>query len=187
MVAYWGISLYTHHGETITVPNVVGQKVNAAAAKLEGLNLCLEVVDTTYNKTKPDGVIVSQTVMPNRAVKAGRVVGVVINSTSAKMIPMPDIGGNCSYNEARARLIAMGFKLGDTEYITGDAEWVYSVKANGKAVPAGTRVSIETPIILVVGDGNVIDEFNGDTNLDAAYFGANGDTLLGTDPNAILE
>ena len=77
---------------------------------------------------------------------------------------------NCSRREAEAKLRALGFKYLRTEFILGDEDWVYSLKVNGEVVSSGTRVSVVTPVTLVVGDGHVYDEFNASDSLDYTYF-----------------
>ena len=84
----------------------------------------------------------------------------------SRHIALPDVADNCSRREAEDKLRILGFKLGATEYVTGDAEWVYGIKVHGKNVPAGTKVSVDTPITLVVGAGGMEDEYNGNDSLD---------------------
>ena len=74
--------------------------------------------------------------------------------------------GFCSRREAEDRLRTLGFRLGATEYIVGDPDWVYGVKVNGREVAAGTRLSVKTPVTLVVGGGGYEDEYNGNDSLD---------------------
>ena len=73
---------------------------------------------------------------------------------------------NCSRREAEDKLRVLGFKLAATEYVVGDPEWVYGIKVNGRSVAAGTKVSVTSPITLVVGSGGVTDEYNGNDSLD---------------------
>ncbi len=151
----FGISLYTRHGESIEVPNLEGKQVSDAEYLLDRESLILEVSDSGYNKKMPPGCILSQYPAPGSHVKDGRVIYVVINATSSPTMPLPDIADNSSLREAEVKLKIMGFKLGQVEYIDGEKDWVYSVKAGGKNVVTGDRVSINTPIVLVVGNGNV--------------------------------
>ena len=51
---------YTHHGEEIEVPNVVGQLIGDAEYTLEKLELEAVVVDSTYDRSKPSGAIMVQ-------------------------------------------------------------------------------------------------------------------------------
>ena len=69
------------------------------------------------------------------------------------MQTIPDIIDNCSYREARAKLIAMGFKVGPTDYIPGEKDWVYGLKSKGKLLHTGQKISVNDVIIIQVGDG----------------------------------
>lgn len=163
LVSTWvGLYFYTRHGESISVPNLEGKQVNDAQYILNRADLQLVVSDSGYNKKMPPGCVLSQYPAAGSHVKEGRVIYVVINATSSPTIPLPDIADNSSLREAEVKLKIMGFKLGTVEYVDGEKDWVYSVKAGGKNVFAGDRISINIPIILVVGNGHtdVIDSLN---------------------------
>lgn len=178
-----GISLYTRHGESIIVPKLEGKQINDAEYLLERDNLQLVVSDSGYNKKMPPGCILSQFPVAGSHVKDGRVIYVVINATASPTIPLPDIADNSSLREAEVKLKIMGFKLGAVEYIDGEKDWVYSVKAGGKNVFAGDRVAINLPIILIVGNGhtNVVDSLNVPEETEDAegdvYYDDNGSPL----------
>ena len=80
-----------------------------------------------------------------------------VNSGNAPRLILPDLADNCSLREAEAKLISMGFKLGPTQYVTGERDWVYEVRSKGRTIIAGSRVNIEDPITLVVGNGTYYD------------------------------
>ena len=115
----FGIDLYTHHGEEIEVPDIKHKLFADAEHILEAKGLKIVVSDTGYVKTLQPDCILEQSPEPGKDVKSGRVIYVVINSSHSPMLTIPDIIDNCSYREARAKLTAMGFKVGPTEYIPG--------------------------------------------------------------------
>lgn len=165
--ASWiSIGIYTHHGEEIEVPNVCGTDENVARKKLEALGLKAEVSDTGFVHNAAPFAVLEQSLKPGTKVKPGRTVLLTINANGSRQIALPDVADNCSRREAEDKLRILGFKLGATEYVTGDAEWVYGIKVHGKNVPAGTKVSVDTPITLVVGAGGMEDEYNGNDSLD---------------------
>lgn len=178
-----GISLYTRHGESIIVPNLEGKQVNDAQYILDRAELQLVVSDSGYNKKMPPGCILSQYPVAGSHVKDGRVIYVVINATSSPTISLPDIADNSSLREAEVKLKILGFKVGTVEYVDGEKDWVYSVKAGGKMVSAGDRVSINTPIVLVVGNGHtdVVDSLSVPEGIDDSegdvYYNENGDVM----------
>lgn len=148
-----GIDIYTHHGEEIEIPDVRHKLFSDAEHILAGKGLRIAVSDTGYVKTLPPDCILEQSPGAGKAVKLGRVVYVVINSSSSPMLTVPDIIDNCSYREARAKLMAMGFKVGPTEYISGEKDWVYGLKSKGRNLHNGQKVSVNDVIVIQVGDG----------------------------------
>ncbi|RRD76939.1 PASTA domain-containing protein [Alloprevotella sp. OH1205_COT-284] len=166
---------YTHHGQTLTVPDVRGQRCEVAIRKLEALGMRVEVSDTGYNTRLAADVILDQNLHPGTEVKLNRLIQLVVNASTARKIALPDIADNCSYREAQIRLESIGFKLAPVKRIYGDKDWVYRVEVLGREVHKGDRLSIELPLTLVVGDGEREEEFNGNDSLDNLYF--HNDTL----------
>jgi beta-lactam-binding protein with PASTA domain len=161
---------YTNHGSTVTVPNVRGQRIDVVADKLKALGLDYAVVDTGYVDTYIGDVVLEQAIAPGEHVKPGRVIELTINASGARAIPLPQLVDNSSHREAEAKLRALGFKNIRVEYIPGDKDWLYNVKVNGQTVTPGERVTVTSLITLVVGDGVVEEEFNGNDSLDHEYF-----------------
>lgn len=149
----YGIDIYTHHGESIVVPNVVHKQFDAAKQIMDERGLTIEVSDTGYDKRLPPDCILEQTPIGGKRVKSTHIIYVTINAASAPMLVIPDIIDNSSLREAQARLLAMGFKVGDPQYISGEKDWVYGVIVNGHHVQAGDRVPADAVIIIQVGDG----------------------------------
>ena len=145
------INIYTHHGKEVTVPNICGMDQSVAQRKLEALGLRMEVTDTGYVYNAAPFSVLEQNLKPGEKVKPGRIILITINADGPRQIALPDIADNCSRREAEDKLRVLGFKLGATEYVQGDPDWVYGIKVNGKNVMAGTKVSINSPITLVVG------------------------------------
>ena len=148
-----GLDIYTHHGEEIPVPDVRHKLFSDAEHILLGSHIDVVVSDTGYVKTLPPDCILEQSPEPGKKVKSGRIVYVIINSSHSPMLTIPDIIDNCSYREARAKLIAMGFKVGPTDYIPGEKDWVYGLKSKGKLLHTGQKISVNDVIIIQVGDG----------------------------------
>lgn len=151
----FGLDLYTHHGEAIVIPNIVHKSYADAERILDDAGLEIEVTDTGYVRSLPPGCILAQSPDPGETVKAGHVVYVTINSDHSPMIAIPDVIDNSSLREAMAKLTAMGFKLGQPQFVAGEEDWVYGILAGGKHVVAGDRVSIDTPLVLLVGNGQL--------------------------------
>jgi len=148
-----GLDLYTYHGEEIEIPDVRHKLFSDAEHLLNAKGLEVVVSDTGYVKTLPADCVLEQQPAAGRKVKRGRVIYVVVNSSHSPLLTLPDVIDNCSYREARAKLIAMGFRVGPAEYISGERDWVYGVKSRGHLLSNGQRVSVDDMIIIQVGDG----------------------------------
>ena len=149
----YGLERYTRHGESIVVPNLVHMQYDDAADKLSSLGLEIVVTDTGYIKTLPPDCILEQSPINGKRVKGGRAIYVTINSAGSPTLIVPDIVDNGSYREASAKLAAMGFKVGEPEWIPGEKDWIYGLKVSGKGVKAGDRIPTDAKLVMVVGDG----------------------------------
>lgn len=148
-----GIDLYTHHGESIPVPNIMHMRYADATRVLDDLGLDIEVTDTGYVKKLPPGCILEQTPAAGERVKSGHVVYVTINATSSPTITLPDIIDNSSLREAMAKLTAMGFKVAMPQFIPGEKDWVYGILVRGRHVVAGDKISVDDSLVIQVGNG----------------------------------
>ena len=172
----YGLDLYTHHGESIKVPNIEGMKISKARELMEENGLLLVVTDSGYNKRLPADCVLSQNPVAGLTVKSGHTIYVTINSASSPSVAIPDVVDNCSYREAEAKLVSLGFKVLPPQYVTGEKDWVYGVSCNGRRVTAGERVSIEQPLTLLIGSGQYgMDEEIGVVEPEYQMEGGNGE------------
>jgi beta-lactam-binding protein with PASTA domain len=154
----YGLEWYTHHGEGIKVPKIEGMSyTNARTLILEdGLNIM--VADSGYNKKLPANCVLAQNPGPGTLVKSGHTIYVTVNSPSSPSFAIPDLVDNSSYREAEAKLTAIGFKLLPPKLVHGEKDWVYGIICRGRRVAAGDIISIETPLTLMIGNGEYDDE-----------------------------
>ncbi|WP_443702138.1 PASTA domain-containing protein [Prevotella sp.] len=175
----FGLDLYTHHGEEIEVPNIKHKLFTDAEQLLSNRGLEIEVSDTGYVRSLPPDCILDQVIAPGTKVKRGRVIYVVINSDHSPMLTLPDLIDNNSYREARANLIAMGFKVGPPQYVSGEKEWVYGITCRGQNLHNGQRVSVDDVLTIQVGDG-VMNMDEDITYMDPEYPGNGNDSVNAT-------
>ena len=149
----YGLDWYTHHGESIRVPNIEGMRITKAREMMEECGLEFVVTDSGYNKRLPADCVLTQSPGAGLTVKSGHTIYVTINSSNSPSVAIPDVVDNCSYREAEAKLISLGFKVLPPQYVTGEKDWVYGVSCNGRKVSTGERISIEQPLTLLIGSG----------------------------------
>ena len=166
VVGVWmGLGRYTHHGEQISVPNVENKFIGDAEYTLGMEELTAVVVDSSYNRSLPSGIVISQQPKAGSLVKSGREIYLTINAKQSPTIALPDIADNSSLREAQDRLRQLGFRLGPIEEVPGDRDWIYGVKYQGRLVYAGERVPADAVLTLLVGT-NKGNEDEADFDLD---------------------
>ena len=95
-VVRFGLDIYTHHGESIIVPNLKQKSYDEAKAILDHLGIEAVIGDTGYVKAlKPDCVL-EQSIAPGERVKSGHVIYLVINSSHTPTLSLPDVIDNLS-------------------------------------------------------------------------------------------
>lgn len=150
----FAMDFYTHHGETITVPDVRKQPCEGSIDMLEDMGFIVEVNDTGYVKNLPPGTILMQLPLPGTVVKSGRTIYLTINATDSPTLTLPDVIDNSSWREAEARLKTLGFKVGPPQYVFGEKDWVYGILVNGRNVTTCQKISVESTLIVQVGNGH---------------------------------
>ena len=155
----WGtsfaIDIYTHHGESVAIPNIKQKSFADAEHILADAGLSVVVSDTGYVKSLPPDCILEQSPAAGSHVKTGHVIYVIVNASRSPEISLPDIIDNSSLREAMAKLTAMGFKLTQPQFVPGEKDWVVGVVAGTLQLQAGDKVAVDTPITIQVGNGQL--------------------------------
>lgn len=155
----WGtsfaIDIYTHHGESVAIPNIKQKSFADAEHILADAGLSIVVSDTGYVKSLPPDCILEQSPAAGSHVKTGHVIYVIVNASRSPEISLPDIIDNSSLREAMAKLTAMGFKLTQPQFVPGEKDWVVGVVAGTRQLQAGDKVTVDTPITIQVGNGQL--------------------------------
>ena len=149
----YGLELYTRHGQSVEMPDIVHKSFEQAEAMLDSLDLNIEVSDTDFVKSLPPDCILEQSIAAGDIINPDRVVYVKINAAHSPSKPIPDIVDNSSLRDAQNKLTSLGFKLGDPEYVPGERDWVYGLKCRGRSLFEGDMVSTEDVLTIQVGDG----------------------------------
>lgn len=164
-----GLDIYTRHGEAVVVPDVKGMSVGEAERIFSNHSLTCVVSDSTYVKNLPAGCILEYNPSAGQKVKEGRIIYLTINTLNVPLQVVPDVADNSSLRQAEARILASGFKLAEIEYMSGERDWVYGVKYNGRLLTMGEKVPMGATLTLMVGDGGALlrDSLNGDSAVNA--------------------
>ncbi|ERI84735.1 PASTA domain protein [Bacteroides pyogenes F0041] len=149
-----GLDVYTRHGEAVIVPDVKEMTVQEASAMLRNQGLECMVADSNYVKNKPAGVVLDLNPGAGRKVKEGRMIYLTVNTRNIPLRPVPDVADNSSYRQAQAKLLAAGFKLDEIQLVSGEKDWVYGVKYQGRQLTAGEKVPMGAVLVLMVGSGS---------------------------------
>ncbi len=157
---------FTHHGEKITVPNIVGENSYEAEIILNRSGLTAVVSDSIYQKDSTPGSVISQNPTGGSEVKKGRIIYLTKNMTSEPLVKLPDLAHNSSRREAEAQLKAMGFRLTENKEVENEPkDLVIGIMQGEREIHAGDKVSKEIPLTLMVGAGTKDDTIMIDTLL----------------------
>lgn len=159
--ACWGTLLwldhYTHHGEAYVVPNVKNKSLGEAQRALHNQKLEGLVVDSSYVKGLPDGMVLDQNPAEGARVKEGRTIYLTVTTSKVPLVKLPDLVDNSSLRQAEAKLKAMGFRLTEPEYVSGEQDWIYGIKYRGRSLMSGDKVPHEAMLTLCVGNTAIRD------------------------------
>lgn len=156
IAALYMLDSFTHHGEKIEVPNVVGKSLYDAETMLKDRGLLAMVVDSVYDKRAPKGSVLEQTPKSGFEVKGGRMIYLTVNLNGEPMAQLPDVVGHGSLREAVALLQSLGFKLTAHKPVIGrPKDLVLGVKQGARDVHAGETIPRDRALTLVIGGGEI--------------------------------
>lgn len=165
---FW-LDSYTRHGESHIVPAVKKKTIEEAGNILSSQKMKFVIVDSTYVKGAPSGMVLEQTPAAGSRVKEGRSIYLTVTTSSVPMIPLPDLIDNSSVRQAAAKLKSMGFKMTEPELIPGEQDWVYGIKYRGKDLKSGDKIPHEALLTLCIGDTHLRDSLA----IDSTYININ--------------
>lgn len=167
IIVCWGtlfwLDRYTHHGESYLVPNVTNKTLAEARHALETQKMKWMIVDSSYVKGTPAGTVLDQKPLGGARVKEGRTVYLTVTTTHVPLIALPDLIDNSSLRQAEAKLKAMGFKVTEPEYVSGEQDWVYGIKYRGRSLSTGDKIPSEALLTLCVGSTAMRESMEADS------------------------
>lgn len=167
-----GLSIYTKHNESVSVPDVKGLQVDEAAGLLRANSLTYTVIDSVYLAEGKPGAITEQIPQAESNVKKGKNIYLTIQAKGKQMVTVPVLR-DYSQRQAEAQLNALGF----TNIIVSEVHSQYkglviSVEYKGQEVRPEQKIPKGATLRLVVGDGGGRSESE-DTesaNVDKSFF-----------------
>jgi len=156
---------YTHHGQAIPVPDVIGLPLADAVKMLQSNQMRWQLSDSVYVSSVRPGAVVNQNPEPGSNAKVNRNVFLVVNALSPEKVRMPNVVG-VSLRQAKTMLEQQGLTLGRVTYVPDFAkDYVLKQLYRGQEIERGREIVKGSEIVLVLGDGlgklefdDIIDE-----------------------------
>jgi beta-lactam-binding protein with PASTA domain len=153
LVFMLSLRVITHHGDSKTVPNLMGKPLADVQKLVEQQGFDLVIQDSVFYDSLPPSVIIKQVPDPDAVVKINRAIYVTINRYIAPDVDMPNLKGYTLRN-AQMVLENMGLHLGDTTYKPDFAKnSVLEQLYNDQPIAPGTKLKVGSRISLVLGSG----------------------------------
>lgn len=144
----------TNHGESVTVPDLTGVKIEDLEKFLKDHDLRYAVNDSSYSEDHPPLAVLGQFPKPGAKVKINRMIYVSLNRVTPPTLPVPDLVDRSLIN-AEVVLKSNELKRGRIIYEASQFQnLVLEMRMNGEPIEVGTRIPKGSTIDLVVGDGN---------------------------------
>lgn len=157
LLIYFGLKIYTKHGDAQEVPVLKGLHIEEAKRILDRAGLEY-AVDSVYQMDAKPGLVIEQDPEASALVKSGRTIYLTIITQIAPEIAFPDIIDK-TFIEASAIIKNHSLKIGDTVYVSDIArDVVLDAKFAGQPIKAGRMVSKGSNITLVLGNGRGANE-----------------------------
>jgi D-alanine-D-alanine ligase len=130
---------YTHHGQSLELPDYTGQAVETAANNARKNSFQIKVVDSVFIVGKEGGIVIDQSPKADSQVKQKRKIYVTVSKHAADQIPLgrlPVLYGK-SY-ERKTKELKQGFeintKIVGRKYDSGAPEHILEVIYKGQTI-----------------------------------------------------
>jgi eukaryotic-like serine/threonine-protein kinase len=145
---FLSLNWLTNHGESKTVPAVVGKSLADVEKIIEDKGFDLVIQDSVFYDSLPPGYVIRQVPDADAVVKVNRTIYVTINRFVAPDVEMPNLIGY-TFRNAEMMLKNLGLKIGDTTYRADFAK--NSILE--QSVKPGSKIKVGSRIDFVVGSG----------------------------------
>ena len=149
----YSLSGYTHHGESILVPDLIEANVDTIQGVLKAQLLDYHVIDSTFLQSKSAGIILDQDPDPGESVKEGRKIYLTVTRKIPPPVSMPDLV-DLKLEIARDKLQKAGLSIGGIQYYPGlGKNLVLKQLYNDKEITMGTKLPKGSKVELILADG----------------------------------
>lgn len=151
---YFYLPVVTSHGESITVPDIIGLEYDDLEEFLTERDLRYEInIDSGYSSEYPPLSVLKQYPEYGQKVKENRKIYVTLNATNPPEVRMPNLVDG-SLKNAEMVLESYGLMRGEIIYEPDPAQnAVLDQLFEGESIQEGTLIPKGSQIDLVVGDG----------------------------------
>lgn len=148
------LRIYTHHGESLTVPDFKGRTVAEVIQLCDEKDLRYEIKDSVFAPDKPKLTVIDQNPKPNAKVKRNRRIYLILNAGKAPKVPMPNLK-DIQRRQAERILQSNGLIPGTHPEYKPDVALgaVLETKVDGTIILPGTLIEKGKVVEFVLGDG----------------------------------
>lgn len=152
------LDIWTHHGSTTRIPDVVGMPLDRGIELLEDADLQAVVSDSVYTKDRAPGSIVDVFPEANSVVKGGREVYLTIVAYFPEPIIIEMLLIDTSAKQAEAYLKSKGLRV-ERRYVPSEfPDVVVAAICNGRPISVGSQVTANDVIVLEIGEATKVPE-----------------------------
>jgi len=148
------LDFHTKHDEKIKVPNLAQLSLDDTEKTLKEANLSFVVIDSaSFNPKFPPKSVIEQNPIAGDFVKENRKIYLTLNPSGYRKITIPNVIDQTK-RQVVIQLKSIGFRIGKERYIPDlGKDVVRGLESKGKEIKPGDKLSKNTIIDLVLGDG----------------------------------
>ena len=148
----------TNHGETITVPRLIGMNSKDLESFLKSKHLRYQINDSSFSPGTKPYTVLTQHPFDGSKVKKNRKIYITIASANPPKVKMPRLIDG-SLRSAESTLKSFDLSIGKINYVPSPfPNLVLDQQMSGKTIQPGTYIPKGTMIDLTVGNGTENEE-----------------------------
>lgn len=144
--------VYTRHGKSKEIPNVVKKKFAQAVEELEGKGLTVRL-DSVYDEKRPPLTVLDQYPKGGYTYKKGnREVIITYNMSKPPLVELPDLKGR-SLDIVREQMKSLKLNIGNISYVPYPYSVFIEYQYKGKTISAGKKIQQGETLDIIIGSG----------------------------------